>query len=263
MDNSIRTKVNTFMFIPLLLVITILYPNRTCIAKEKENYPKLLKIYKYNNSIFTQGLELKKSNSELFFSSGLYGKSFVGKIDLKSGIVKKKRLKKSIFAEGLTVTNKKIWLLTWQEGKVFILNEKNFKITKVIRYNGIGWGIANDGKKIFLSNGTNEISIRNKNTFLEEKRLRVVNTDNTDVYDLNELECASGYIYANKWHSNYIYKINKFTGQVIKKYNCSKIINKENVIQKENVLNGIAHLSKNTFLITGKRWSHIYKVILN
>lgn len=133
----------------------------------------------------------------------------------------------------------------------------------MIRYNGIGWGIANDGKKIFLSNGTNEISIRNKNTFLEEKRLRVVDTDNTDVYDLNELECASGYIYANKWHSNYIYKINKFTGQVIKKYNCSKIINKENVIQKENVLNGIAHLSKNTFLITGKRWSHIYKVILN
>lgn len=57
-------------------------------------------------------------------------------------------------------------------------------------------------------------------------------TDSIHVYDsfsshyvdnLNELEYANGYLYANKWYSDYIYKIDPASGSVIKKWDISTL----------------------------------------
>jgi glutamine cyclotransferase len=82
---------------------------------------------------------------------------------------------------------------------------------------------------------------------------------------------VNGAIYANKYLTNYILKINPETGKVEgrldlrnilqegdKKYTSGTIPDPE-----EDVLNGIAYdSSKQVFLITGKQWPALFEVKL-
>ena len=260
----IKIKKILVLFINIqFLAMVAVHPKAKKRIKFNTCTPVIISSYKFDNSIFTQGLEIdKQSQEEVFLSSGLYKKSFIGKYNFKERRLLKKNLDKNVFAEGLTVVNDKIWLLTWQENKVLVLSKKKLKLIRTLKYSDVGWGIANDKKKFYVSNGTSNISIRNINDFHEERKLKVLDNSKKPVEKLNELEYANGYIYANKWHSKNIYKININTGYVTKKFDCSKIIAKEKKKNKESVINGIAHLSGNEFLITGKNWAHLYKVIL-
>ena len=80
--------------------------------------------------------------------------------------------------------------------------------------------------------------------------------------NINELEFIDGFIYANQWQYDYIYKINPNTGEVVAKMDLSDLANKvKNQDNHTDVLNGIAYNPETRkFYITGKYWPQIYEI---
>ena len=89
---------------------------------------------------------------------------------------------------------------------------------------------------------------------------------------INELETVNNLIFANLWLTNKIIIINAENGLVVKIIDFGILTEYERKFPSKNrdVLNGIAYdkkndwykISKLSFYITGKNWSHIYYIKL-
>jgi glutaminyl-peptide cyclotransferase len=80
------------------------------------------------------------------------------------------------------------------------------------------------------------------------------------VYDLNELECVDGQVYANVWQTDEILRIDPRDGRVTAVIDASGLLTAEERRAAE-VLNGIAwDAERKTFLITGKLWPKMFEV---
>jgi glutamine cyclotransferase len=113
-----------------------------------------------------------------------------------------------------------------------------------------------------VSTGSNNLYFVNPDSFKIEKMIGV--TDNYGpVANINELEYAKGFVYANQYETNYILKINPETGRVEGKLDLTGIREKNNVVldEHEDFLNGIAYDSvKNSLYVTGKLWPALFEI---
>ncbi|MBA4198434.1 MAG: glutamine cyclotransferase [Chitinophaga sp.] len=226
-------------------------------------------VYPHSTNAFTEGLELQ--NGFLYESTGEYGKSFLAKVDIKTGnAVQRKDLTKEYFGEGLTILNGKIYQLTYKENKCFVYDAKTFKLLNTFTYEGQGWGMTNNGKEIIMDSGSNILFYRNPETFAVTKTVPVagVPTSNGEVF-INELEYVKGFIYANTWTQDFdkIVKIDANTGKVVGLLDFTGVLERYATpaeTTKRDVLNGIAYDStKNIFYLTGKNWPKMFEVKLN
>ena len=225
---------------------------------------ELVATHPLDPELFTQGLEMV--DGRLMLSSGLYGHSKIGELDLESGqLVDARHLPDELFAEGITATEEGLWLLSWQEGEARLLDRDSLEMVRSVRYEGEGWGICFDGDTLFMSDGTFWLSRRDPVTFALLGHV-MVSHEGEPIWRINELEYANGYIYANVWLTDNILKIDPETGNVLDVIDMSLL---RDSLQEElgtedsdAVLNGIAHLEGNRFYVTGKRWPKIFEVIL-
>lgn len=163
--------------------------------------------------LFVQGMEMV--DGRLVFSSGLYESSKVGVLDLKTGQLEAvQTLPDHVFAEGLTETPAGIWLISWQEGEARLLDAHSLADIRLVRYEGEGWGICYDGQRLYMSDGSAWLTIRDADSFEVLDRVRVL-IDGQPIKYLNELEYANGAIYANVLFSDIILKIDPKTGQTL------------------------------------------------
>lgn len=241
----------------------------TSMAQDSIN---LLAVYPSDQSAFTQGLEIHPGLEphQLLMGTGLYGESSIGILDLKSGEYQViDALKEEYFGEGVTVTDEAIWQLTWKEGTAFKRDMESFDILEEVDYSGQGWGLAYDFERqqLWMSDGSSQLTVRNKETFEVLETVEVTYNKQAVAY-LNELEYANGLIYANIWLTNQIVAINPANGNVEYIYNLSDLIDKvsddysEKITAQMDVLNGIAHLEDNIFYLTGKHYPYVLKVEL-
>jgi len=226
---------------------------------------EIVNSFPHDVSAYTQGLEFH--GDTLYESIGQYGKSKLRKVDLESGeVLKEIKLDDEYFAEGLTILNDKLYLLTWQEGEGFIYNLNTFEKTGSFGYNQSkeGWGLCNNEDEIFKSDGTEKIWILDPNTLAEKSFIQP--TTNTSVKSkFNELEWVDGKIYANTYQFPSVAIINPENGAIdgIISFKGLKeeLGNTENLDPANDVLNGIAYNSKTGKLyITGKKWDKIFEV---
>jgi len=213
----------------------------------------------HDTTAYTQGLEIH--DNVLWESTGLYGYSTLRKLDPSDGsVIATYPLPDTLFGEGITVLNDKIYQLTWQSGLVLEWNLQNpvLQVTDTIQTEG--WGICSLGNgTVATSNGSSTISIRDVNTF-DTLRTINVNISGGSVNLLNELEYAGGYIYANRYYSDRIYRIDPLTGNVTALIDASSLLSVSNRINA-GVLNGIAwDPDRQAFLLTGKDWPAIFIV---
>ncbi|MEM9411285.1 MAG: glutaminyl-peptide cyclotransferase, partial [Planctomycetota bacterium] len=107
-----------------------------------------------------------------------------------------------------------------------------------------------------------KLYFRDPETF-EEKRVVTVRLGRRNVGQLNELEYAGGFVYANRWNWDSIYKIDPKTGQVVAIIELSGLWTNR---PEEGVMNGIAvrRLSRKTgrVIVTGKYCPYIYEIEL-
>ncbi len=221
---------------------------------------RVINTYPHDRNSFTQGLELY--DGYLYESTGLYGRSSLKKIDLKTGeVLKKINLDEKYFGEGITILNNKIYQLSWQNNTMFIY-DLEFDLLKKVNYSGQGWGLTNNGKNLMMSNGSEYIYYRDPETFEITKIIKIT-FDNKALKNINELEYINGYIYANLWGKDIIVKINPDSGEVKAYLDLKDILDKDKYDYKINVLNGIAYLEeRDHLLITGKLWPKIFEIEL-
>lgn len=227
--------------------------------------PKLLKytvVNTYNHDVnaFTEGFEFFRDT--LIESTGQNGKSYFAKIDYKTGkTYKKVDLEQQYFGEGITVINNKVYQLTWQNETGFVYDANTMKKLKTFTFDKKveGWGMTNDGKNIYHSDGTEKIWTMDPETL---KLVDFVNvyTNDSKIQSINELEWINGRIYGNIWQKDAIAIINPQTGAVEAVLNLTalraKVTNKE-----AEVLNGIAYNKKtNTIFVTGKNWDKTFEI---
>ncbi len=207
---------------------------------------------------FTQGLEIL--NGSIFQSSGLYGESRISEIDLQSGnIIREMEINDSYFAEGITVYDQSIIVLTWKSEKAFRIDISNFSIVENFSFEGEGWGICFNGEYLVMSNGTSQISFRDPETFEINHTIQVT-WDGLPVPHINELECVGKEILANIWLQDTIISIDSVSGNVQYFLSPTSISSTQGTNSNE-VLNGIAFdKSSGGFWITGKNWTHIYLI---
>lgn len=169
-----------------------------------------------------------------------------------------------IFSEGCAIAGDKMYQLTYQNKLGFIYDKTTLKkLSEFPLPNeiGEGWGLTFDGKNLIATDGSNKLYFLDVNNPSKVVRELAVG-GYQDIYaQLNELEYHSGFIYSNIWHQPFILKINPKTGDVIAKFDFTKITEENTKDDKEHVLNGIAFKGDN-MLVTGKNWPKIYEVAI-
>ncbi|MFL0354392.1 glutaminyl-peptide cyclotransferase [Xanthomarina sp. GH4-25] len=222
---------------------------------------KIINEYPHDITSYTQGLEFY--NGELYESTGQYRESKLRKVDYKTGeVLKNINLDDEFFGEGLTVLNDKIYQLTWKRGTGFVYDVDTFEKTGSFKYGNSkeGWGICNDGKKLYKSDGTEKIWTLNPETLVEESYIQAYHNKGK-VVELNELEWVNGKIYANRYNKNGVAIINPESGAVEGVIDFTPLRKLVTQHPKLDVLNGIAYNpDTQTLFITGKRWDKLFEV---
>lgn len=228
-------------------------------AQIKRYKPEILRVFDHDPDAYTQGLLFH--NGYLYESTGQRGYSSLRKIDPETGnILNKIDVPSQYFAEGITVFNDNIYLLTWTSRICLVYDIDTFEEKARKSYYTQGWGIEKIDSALVISDGSNFLRFVNPDDF------KITHT--TGVYDgnrpvnfLNELELVGDTLYANVWQKDLIAMINYSTGDIIGWIDCSNL--RQEIFGSENaeVLNGIAY-NKNTgnFVLTGKFWPKYFEV---
>lgn len=229
--------------------------------------PKALKYtivntYLHDTASFTEGLEFYNDTLYESTGSGNDCKSYLRKYNYKTGeIYKQTNLDPIYFGEGITFVNNKIFQLTWQNKTGFIYNANTWKLEKTFTYDRDieGWGMTNDGKNIYQSDGTEKIWKMNPDT---QKMMDYVNVYSGDykIPKINELEWINGKIFANVWQKDLIAVVNPANGAVEGILDFSAL-RKSIQFPRAEVLNGIAYNPKTkTIFVTGKQWDKMFEI---
>ncbi len=225
----------------------------------------VINIYPHDTAAYTEGLFFY--NGDLYESTG-NDKSFIVRRTIQSETpIKKMDLVKPYFGEGSIILDGKLYQLTWTDHKAFVYDVNTWNKVGEFVWPHEGWGMTTDGKSLIISTGSSNLYYVNPKDFSVEKIVGVSSNYGPDA-NINELEYVDGMIYANKFETNTINKIDPSLGKIVGKIDLTDINSKNGVNYTPNdpgndVLNGIAYNpTTKTFFVTGKRWPKIFEIKL-
>lgn len=220
--------------------------------------PEVLAEVPHDPSAFTQGLELHEGT--LYEGTGLEGRSQLRELDPATGEVRRaESLPGQLFGEGIAVVEDRIWQLTWQDGVVLEWDRATLSLRQQLPLDGEGWGLCHDGTRLVRSDGTDRLRFHDPTTFAETGSVTVT-IDDEPVTQLNELECVDGQVWANVWPSDVLVRIDPASGRVTAAVDASGLLDPEQRANADAVLNGIAALGNDEYLLTGKLWPVSFRV---
>ena len=226
---------------------------------------EILNTYPHDPSAYTQGLEF--ANDTLYESTGKKGASTVRKVNFKTGeVLQKIDLDDTVFGEGITLLNNTLYQLTWQSGLGYVYNPNTLEKIKNFSYGESreGWGLCNDGKQIYKSDGTERIWHLDPESLQELGYIETV-TNKSIFNKANELEYVNGKIYANVYQKESMMIIDATSGAIEGVINFgglkSQVTKGPQWDEGNSVLNGVAyHKERGTFFVTGKNWDKLFEV---
>ena len=224
---------------------------------------KVLNSFKHDNKLFTQGLEF--DGSYLLESAGKYAASKLVKYNVYAANkpIVQVSLPPKFFAEGITIFNNVIYMLTWRENTLLRYDLNSFKEIKPrLDYLGEGWGLAYYLGNFYRSDGSNKIWRHNIDNFKVNKVIKI-SKNGKPVRYLNELEIVhwnkKTFILANQLLTNFIHFIDINTGNIVHTLDITALKNQQSVGAGQT--NGIAwQPHTKTLFITGKYWDKIYQI---
>ena len=230
------------------------------VAVEPVRYTyKVLEEYPHDVQAYTQGLFW--ADGWLYEGTGRNGFSELRRVELSDGSVRQRvGLDRIYFGEGIALQNGMIYQLTWVAGRAFVYDVDSFRLVRTFVYDGEGWGLASDGERLYMSDGSDKIYVRNPDTFGIERTLEVKSAGRP-VEMLNELEWIDGRIWANRYLYDEIVIINPDTGCVEGIVDMSGLQAPDDRLPESDVLNGIAYdASSGAVYVTGKNWNKLYRI---
>jgi glutaminyl-peptide cyclotransferase len=222
---------------------------------------RVINTYPHDRTAFTQGLEYR--DGFLYEGTGLTGRSSVRKVDLTTGrVLKTFEVPQPFFGEGITLVGNQIIELTWTTQTGFVYDKSDLSVVRSFQYPGEGWGLTNDGKQIYMSDGSSQIRVWDPVTLKEVRRITVKDGDQP-VNELNELEFVKGEILANVWQTDRIARISPVDGKVLGWIDLSGILPQSDRSGSDAVLNGIAYdAATDRLFVTGKLWPKLFEIKL-
>lgn len=221
--------------------------------------PVVLAEIPHDPDAFTQGLEL--ADSVLYEGTGLAGQSQLRTLDPATGQVDRAEpIPGDYFGEGITVVGDRIWQLTYQDGVAVQWDRATMTPVREVPLAGEGWGLCYDGQRLVRSDGTDRLRFHDPDDMSELGGVEVTR-DGAPVTGLNELECVEGRVWANVWPTDTIVRIDPGDGAVDLVVDAAGL-RERGIPPSAQVLNGIAHLNGDEFLITGKDWPTMFRVRL-
>ena len=251
-----------------ILVVTIAIATYACAPVSQAGVPEytfeVVHSYPHDRTAFTEGLFYL--DGFLYESTGIEGASSVRKVRLETGeVVQRHDLPSAYFGEGIIQWKDRLIQLTYKTEVGFVYNLSTFETERRFEYPGEGWAMTQDGKNIFMSDGTAQIRIWDPETLQELRRITVTD-QGQPVPNVNELEWVKGEIYANIWETDRIARIDPATGRVVGWIDLAGLLNPNERIagpEGTDVLNGIAYDAKgNRLFVTGKRWPKLFEIRL-
>ena len=225
---------------------------------------KVINVFPHDPKHFTQGLEIHEGY--MYEGTGQQGQSAIYKKDMKNWtIVKEHKIDDQHFGEGITILNGKLYQLTYQSRIGFIYDVNTFDLLKTWTFKSPeGWGITNDGTYLIMSDGTENLTFIDPQTFKVIKKIQACNNESV-IKSLNELEYINGEIWANIWITDKIVRIDPETGKIKGEIDMKGILGSyfKSRNPEEDVLNGIAFdRVKNKIYVTGKLWPKMFEIQL-
>ena len=129
------TKPIIKLFLLFLILTTVYSCDNSSSADEnkKSNTVEIINSYPHDTSAFTQGLIYHEGS--IYEGTGLYRKSTLRKVNLKTGKVEKlHKLPDQYFGEGITILNGKIYQLTWKSKTGIIYDADSFTELGTFKY---------------------------------------------------------------------------------------------------------------------------------
>jgi len=222
---------------------------------------RVVNAFPHDPGAFTQGLLFH--DGFLYESTGRVGESSVRRVDLVTGDVLAKVDIPRVFAEGLVLVGDELVQLTWKDRIGYRWSLDELEQLGTFTVHGEGWGLANAGDRLLLSNGSARLIEIDPETLQPTAAMDVTDQGRL-VRNLNELEFIEGALYANVWQSDRIAKIDPATGDVLAWIDLTGIIDVEpdpRFGQPANVLNGIAWDARaRRLFVTGKLWPKLFEI---
>jgi glutamine cyclotransferase len=155
--------------------------------------------------------------------------------------------------------------LTWRGGRGHVYDGLTLAPIDRFTYRGEGWGLASDGRLLYMSDGSSRIRVIDPAGFRELRTFQVRERDST-VWMLNELEWVRGEVWANIYETDLIARIDPGTGHILGWIDVGKLLTaseRDDVTRRGGVANGIAYDSAaNRLFVTGKLWPRVYQITL-
>lgn len=213
----------------------------------------------HDPAAFTQGLLI--DGDVWLESTGLYGKSDLREVRRDTGeVLRRVPMDRRHFGEGLALFGNRLYQLTWRERVCIVYDRDTLEEVTRFRYSGEGWGLTNNDRHLFMSDGTATIRVLDPETF------RVLRTFEVRGYRgpvtrLNEMAWVAGEIWANVFETNLIVRFDPQDGRVLGFLDLSHLPLAADVHPDQDVLNGIAYDPETGGVwVTGKRWQALYQL---
>lgn len=111
-----------------------------------------------------------------------------------------------LFGEGIAVVGERLYQLTWRHGRGYVYDAARLTPLDSFAYTGEGWGLATDGSRLYLSDGTSQIRVIDPVGFRVERTFQVREAGRP-VWMLNELEWVRGELWANVYPTDLVARI--------------------------------------------------------
>jgi glutamine cyclotransferase len=224
----------------------------------------VIRSWPHDTAAYTQGLAIY--HGHLLESTGRLALSDVRDVDPTTGSVRRRvTLAATEFGEGITVLGDRLYQLTWEGGRGHVYNANTLTPIDSFTYVGEGWGLATDGRMLYMSDGTSRIRVLDPNGFHELRKIQVREADST-IWMLNELEWVRGELWANVYQTDFIARIEPATGRVTGWIDVGDLLTtaqRQDVAKRGGVANGIAFDSvRKRLFLTGKLWPRLFEVDL-
>ena len=230
--------------------------------------PEVLAELPHDPAAFSQGLELH--DGTLYEGTGRVGESEIRALDPVTGAVRAATpLPPSYFGEGITVLDDRIWQLTWKDGVAIEWDRATLQPRREVPLDGEGWGLCHTGTdagdgtapgRVVRSDGTDRLYFHEPADLAGTGSVGVT-LDGEPLGELNELECVGDRVWANVWQTDRIVRIDPATGVVDLVVDAAGLLDPARR-SGADVLNGIAHVTGDEYLLTGKLWPATYRVRL-
>lgn len=221
---------------------------------------QIVRSYPHDPQAFTQGLSYHEGF--LYEGTGLNGRSSIRKVKLENGeVLQIQNIDDQYFGEGIAVWRDSIVQLTWQSQIGFVYDLGTFQRKRSFTYRGEGWGLTHDGKRLIMSDGQSDGTLRYIDpATMEGAGKLTVRDGNRPVAGLNELEFVKGEIFANVWQTYRLARISATTGQVVGWIDLKGLLSPREAANVD-VLNGIAYdAAGDRLFVTGKLWPRLFEI---